>query len=74
MLASHDSFSPELRHRLQNAVMGLGLVRLLLDTGRTQEAQSTLASLQNGYPSVQEALRPLRKRRCKKREKYASAC
>lgn len=74
MLAIHDSFGPQLRNRLQMTVMGLGLVQLLLDTGRTEEARTTLASLQNGYPSAQEAIRPLRKRRRTKRVKYASAC
>lgn len=34
--------------------MGLGLVRLLLDAGRTEEARTTLASLQNGFQTVED--------------------
>ena len=74
MHASHDCFTPQLRNRLQTAVMSLGLVQLLLDAGRTKEARMTLTALQNGFPSVQEAIRPLRKRRRTKRVRYASAC
>jgi hypothetical protein len=74
MHAIHDAFTPQLRNRLQTSVIGLGLVRLLLDSGRTKEARTTLASLQNGYPSAQEAIRPLRKRRWTRRVKSASAC
>lgn len=73
MFASHDQFTSQLRNRLQTAVMGLGLVRLLLDTRRTEEARAVLASLQNGFPSVQDATRPIRKRRRAQRVKYASA-
>jgi hypothetical protein len=34
--------------------MGLGLVRLLLDAGRTEEARTTLASLQDGFQRASE--------------------
>jgi hypothetical protein len=36
------------RSRLTTTGMGLGLVRLLQDSGRTEEARTTLASLENG--------------------------
>ena len=54
MLAIHDQFTPEMRNRIKITCMGLGLVRLLQDAGRTEEARSTLASLQSGLQGVVE--------------------
>lgn len=48
MLAIHDQFSYEMRNRLGTIEMGLGLVRLLQDAGRVEEARSTLSLLENG--------------------------
>ena len=45
-------FTPQLRHRLKRTVMGLGLVRLLLDASRTKEAQATLHSLQKSFDAA----------------------
>jgi hypothetical protein len=36
----------QLRDRLKTTGMGLGLVRLQMDVGRTEDARTTLASLQ----------------------------
>jgi hypothetical protein len=55
---NHNQFSPRLRNRLKTAIMGLGLVRLLLDVGRTEEARTTLCSLENAFPGVEEAETP----------------
>jgi hypothetical protein len=54
MLAIHDQLTPQVRHRLKITVMGLGLVRLLQDVGRTEEARTTLHALENGFPVVAE--------------------
>ncbi len=42
----HERFTPQMRNRLKTTVMGLGLVRLLQDARRTEEAQATLGWLQ----------------------------
>ena len=42
MLAIHDQFTHEMRNRLETTVMGLGLVRLLQDARRFDEARTTL--------------------------------
>jgi hypothetical protein len=47
MLATHGHFTPKVRNRLKTTCIGLGLVRLLQDAGRTEEARMTLASLQS---------------------------
>lgn len=44
----HDQFTHQMRDRLKTTAMGLGLVRLLMDAGHTEEARTTLASLQDG--------------------------
>ena len=45
MLATHDQFSRQMRNRLKTAAMGWGLVRLLQDAGRAEEARTILSSL-----------------------------
>jgi len=76
MLAIHDQldrFTPRIRNRLKTTSMGLGLVRLLLDAGRTEEARTTLASLQHGFQGVEEeAKKPGQKHRKVKRSKRVS--
>jgi hypothetical protein len=54
MLAIHDQFTYQLRTRLQTTGMGLGLVRLLQDARRFEEARTTLYSLENGFQGVAE--------------------
>jgi len=54
MLAVHDQFSYQLRTSLQTTAMGLGLVRLLQDARRFEEARTTLASLENGFQGAAE--------------------
>jgi len=54
MLAIHDQITHELRSRLKTTVMGLGLVRLLQDAGLTEEARTTLYTLENGFQGVSE--------------------
>jgi hypothetical protein len=44
----HDQCTDQMRNRLKTTGMGLGLVRLLLDAGRSEEARTTLSSLRNG--------------------------
>ena len=62
-LGQPRQFTPELRNRLKITVLGLGLVRLLLDADRTKEAQATLRSLQKSFASVQ-AKKQNRNARC----------
>jgi hypothetical protein len=54
MLAIHDQFTRQMRNRLKTTGMGLGLVRLLQDAGRFEEAGTTLSWLENGFPGVAE--------------------
>jgi hypothetical protein len=56
MLAIHDQFTQEMRDCLKTTCMGLGLVRLLLDAGLTEEARTTLYSLENGFQGVAEEI------------------
>jgi hypothetical protein len=49
MLAIHDRFSRPMRNRLKITCMGLGLVRLLQDARRFEEARTTLYVLENGF-------------------------
>jgi hypothetical protein len=51
----HDQFTQQMRNRLKTTGMGLGLVRLLLDAGRTEEARTTLFSLQHGFQGIARA-------------------
>lgn len=52
MLATHDHFTHQMRNRLKITGMGLGLVRLLQNAGLTEEARTTLSSLENGFQGV----------------------
>jgi len=52
MLSVHgknNRFTSQLRDRLKTTSMGLGLVRLQMDVGLTEEASTTLASLQDDF-------------------------
>ena len=52
MIAVHgknNRFTSQLRDRLKTTGMGLGLVRLQMDAGLTEEASTTLESLQDDF-------------------------
>jgi hypothetical protein len=52
MLSVHgknNRVTSQLRDRLKTTSMGLGLVRLQMDAGLTEEASTTLASLQDDF-------------------------
>jgi hypothetical protein len=68
-LGQPRQFTPELRNRLKITVLGLGLVRLLLDADRTKEAQATLRSLQKSLDSVQAKKRNRQARRASSRKR-----
>ena len=55
MLAIHNQFTRQMRDRLTTTCMGLGLVRLLQDAKRFEEAKSALYSLENDFQDVPEA-------------------
>ena len=44
-----DQIARQLSDRLKTTSMGLGLLRLQLDVGMTEEARTTLTSLQNDF-------------------------
>jgi len=70
MLAIHGQFSDQIRSRLKTTGMGLGLVQLLQDAGRTAEARTTLSLLQYGFQGVAvESNKPSQKPRKAKRLK-----
>jgi len=51
----HDQFTHQMRSRLKTTGMGLGLVQLLLDASRTDEARATLSSLEHDLQGVAPA-------------------
>ena len=53
MLAIHDQFTHEMRNRLKTSGMGLGLVRLLQDAKRFEEATTTFYLLENAVQGVE---------------------
>ena len=70
MLAIHDQFTRQMRNRLKSTTMGLGLVRLLQDARRFDDARTTLTSLENGFQGVVEdsdkpSLKPCKANRLK---------
>jgi hypothetical protein len=52
MLAIHDQFTRHMRKRLKVTGMGLGLVRLLQDARRFDEARTALFSLEDGFQGI----------------------
>ena len=52
MLAIHDRFTRQMRNRLKTTAIGLGLVRLLQDAKRFEEARATLYSLEISFQGV----------------------
>ena len=54
MIATHDQFTRQMRNRLKTTATGLGLVRLLQDAKRFEEAKTTLCSLENSFQVIAE--------------------
>jgi hypothetical protein len=54
MLTIHDQFTPRMRDRLTITGMGLGLVRLLQDARRFEEARTTLYALGDDFQGYVE--------------------
>jgi hypothetical protein len=54
MLAIHDQLSCQMRDRLETTAIGLGLVRLLQDAKRFDEAKTILYSLENEFQEGSE--------------------
>src|SRR5579871_4893907 len=52
----NNRFSGQLRNCLKTIGMGLGLVRLQMDAGLTEEARTTLASLQDDFQPLLHAV------------------
>jgi hypothetical protein len=48
MPATHIQFTRQMRRRLKSTAMGLGLIRLLQDARRFEEARATLLALELG--------------------------
>ena len=71
MLAIHDQLTRQMRDRLQTTAIGLGLVRLLQDAKRFEEARTTLYMLENEFQDGSE--RPSKKP-CKVKGVIKMAC
>jgi hypothetical protein len=54
MIATHDQFTRQTHNRLKTTSIGLGLVRLLQDARRFEEARTMFYSLENGFQGVAE--------------------
>jgi len=65
MIAIHDQFTRQMRSRLKTTGIGLGLVRLLQDARRFEEARTALSSLENGFQGVAEGSDKPRQKPCK---------
>jgi hypothetical protein len=54
MLAIHDQLTRLMRDRLETTAVGLGLVRLLQDARRFEEAKTILYSVENEFQGASE--------------------
>jgi hypothetical protein len=54
MLAIHDQFAHKMCESFKTTCMGWGLMRLLQDAKRFDEARTTLSLLENGFQGVAE--------------------
>ena len=75
MLAIHDQFTRHMRKRLKVTGIALGLIRLLQDARRFDEARTTLFSLEDGLQGIAdeyESDKPNQKPRRTNRLKSAS--
>jgi hypothetical protein len=57
-----DQTTRQLRDRLKTTGVGLGLLRLQLDAGMTEEARTTLSSLQNDFQLLLHGVKETEKR------------
>ena len=73
MFAIHDQFTRQMSDSLQTTFMGLGLVRLLQDAKRFEEARATLNLLENGVQdkSDKPSQKPIKASRLKRRSSGA---
>jgi hypothetical protein len=71
MLAIHNQFTEEMCDRLKTTCMGLGLVRLLQDAKRFEEARTTLHLLK-GVESDQLSEKPRKAKRLTRSRASAS--
>ena len=71
MLAIHDQFTHQTCDRLKTTCMGLGLVRLLQDARRFEEAKATLYSLE-GVGSNKPRKKPFKAKRITRSRASAS--
>jgi hypothetical protein len=58
MLAVHDQFTRHMRNRLQTTTIGLGLVRLLQDARRFDEAKTVLHLLETKFKGEPKKVTP----------------
>ena len=58
MLTIHDHVTRQMCDRLETTCIGLGLVRLLQDAKRFEEARTTLYALENGFQSAKPNHKP----------------
>jgi hypothetical protein len=58
MLANHDHVTSQRCDRLEAISIGFGLVRLLQDAKRFEEARTVLYSLEGDFPGVAEESEP----------------
>ena len=61
MRTIYDKFTHQMGDRLDTVVMGLGLVRLLQDARRFEEAKATLYSLEDFQGAAEKSVEPKRK-------------
>jgi hypothetical protein len=53
-ISPHDPSTEQMGNGLKTTAMGLGLIRLLLDARRTEEAKKMLCFLQHDLPRLEE--------------------
>jgi predicted N-formylglutamate amidohydrolase len=63
MIAIHDQFTRQMCDRLTTTCLGLGLVRLLQDARRFEEAKTTLLLLEDGVPAAKPSRKSLNAKR-----------
>jgi hypothetical protein len=71
MLANHDHFTQQMCDRLTTTCIGLGLVRLLQDAKRFEEARATLCLLE-GVGSGKPSKKPCKTKRITRSHSAAS--
>ena len=61
MLAIHDQITNEVSDRLETTAIGLGLVRLLQDAKRFEEARTMLSLLETGIEPAGHRQKPCKR-------------